>query len=1176
MVASADFDPRAAEYALNLQSSSDGVIVPGGDWLLTAEFARNGQDLTIRGADGVNAVVPDYFAGDAPPPLITDSGARLEGALVETLAGPRAPLQFADLQLAQASDATGAIGRVTAIEGVVQVSRADGSQAQLAEGDAVFLRDVIQAAADGKISIEFVDGTSFALSDGARMTLDELVFNPGGGNTFSASVLQGTFVFLTGQIAPSGEMNVTTPVGTIGVRGTKVVCKLAVEGQESTIMLLVDPDGHVGRVEVINGAGSQILSQANQATHVVSFFVAPSEPVILSEPELLQLFDEAIRMLDRSNGTTPGNEDQGGSSAGPESGDTAENAEQQLDEAAEALGEFETAAGEPTDLPQTFVPLPDFSFPDAPATTSFTTVTAGGDIQYASASYGDDSSGGDWQPADTRDTEEASAPPPPPPPSPYTVISGGSGDDTLGGGASSGQLQIFGNAGNDTLSGGTQADKLDGGDGDDTLDAGPGDDVVQGGSGNDLIIGGSGEGDDQLDGGANVDTVKYQSASQDIDVNLTTGKASGDPLIGNDTLINIENVLSGGGNDTIAGNGVANLLDGGAGDDKLAGLAGDDTLIGGAGDDQLAGGAGNDLLQGGTDDDTAIVSGNRSDYTVSLIGGQLVLTDQRPGGDGVDTLDGIESVQFADQTVTAVDLLGAANDAPTAILLSNDVVAEGAAGAVIGAVTVLDPDGGDTHTFTLSDDRFQIVGGQLVLAPGKSLDFEAEPTVSLEITATDAGGLSHSQTFTIHAADVNEAPSTPVDANAALDQVAENAANGTAVGIVASASDPESGDTVTYSLTDDAGGRFAIDANTGVVTVADGSLLNFETDSSHQITVQASSSGGLASTQDFTINVTNVNEPPGTSVDGNGAANQVAENAAAGTAVGITASASDPDSGDVVTYSLIDDAGGRFVIDANTGVITVADGGLLNFEAATSHQITVQASSSGGLTSSQSFTIAVTNVNEAPGAPVDVNAVANAVAEGAANGTPVGITVSATDPDAGDTVTYSLLDDAGGRFAIDANTGIVTVADGSLLNAADAASHEITVLASSSDGLSSSQSFTIAVTNVNEPPSIPVDNDGTVNQVAENAAPGALVGLTALSIDPDPSDPVVYSLTDDAGGRFAIDANTGVVTVANGASLDFEAATSHQITVQASSSGGLSASQTFTIDVTNVNEPPSP
>src|SRR5690606_17037656 len=102
MVASADFDPRAAEYALNLQSSSDGVIVPGGDWLLTAEFARNGQDLTIRGADGVNAVVPDYFAGDAPPPLITDSGARLEGALVETLAGPRAPLQFADLQLAQA------------------------------------------------------------------------------------------------------------------------------------------------------------------------------------------------------------------------------------------------------------------------------------------------------------------------------------------------------------------------------------------------------------------------------------------------------------------------------------------------------------------------------------------------------------------------------------------------------------------------------------------------------------------------------------------------------------------------------------------------------------------------------------------------------------------------------------------------------------------------------------------------------------------------------------------------------------------------------------------------------------------------------------------------------------------------------------------------------------------
>src|SRR5690606_22494663 len=130
MVASADFDPRAAEYALNLQSSSDGVIVPGGDWLLTAEFARNGQGLTIRGAAGVAAAAPYCRAGDAPP-CITGSGACRRGGRAATWAGPRAPVQSADRQLARGRGATAARGRVTGVGGVGQVSSAGGSGAEL-------------------------------------------------------------------------------------------------------------------------------------------------------------------------------------------------------------------------------------------------------------------------------------------------------------------------------------------------------------------------------------------------------------------------------------------------------------------------------------------------------------------------------------------------------------------------------------------------------------------------------------------------------------------------------------------------------------------------------------------------------------------------------------------------------------------------------------------------------------------------------------------------------------------------------------------------------------------------------------------------------------------------------------------------------------------------------------
>ncbi|WP_170861467.1 cadherin repeat domain-containing protein, partial [Geitlerinema sp. PCC 9228] len=69
--------------------------------------------------------------------------------------------------------------------------------------------------------------------------------------------------------------------------------------------------------------------------------------------------------------------------------------------------------------------------------------------------------------------------------------------------------------------------------------------------------------------------------------------------------------------------------------------------------------------------------------------------------------------------------------------------------------------------------------------------------------------------------DINEfSPSQPSDSDSSDNQIAENASNGTSVGITASSSDPDSSDTVTYSLQNDAGGRFAIDDNSGEVTVA--------------------------------------------------------------------------------------------------------------------------------------------------------------------------------------------------------------------------------------------------------------------------------------------------------------------------------------------------------------------
>lgn len=202
--------------------------------------------------------------------------------------------------------------------------------------------------------------------------------------------------------------------------------------------------------------------------------------------------------------------------------------------------------------------------------------------------------------------------------------------------------------------------------------------------------------------------------------------------------------------------------------------------------------------------------------------------------------------------------------------------------------------------------------------------------------------------------------SAPIDLNADANSVAESAANGTLVGITAS-STATSGSTV-YSLTDNAGGRFAINSSTGVVSVANGSLLNYESSTSHSITIQAADDLTSA-TQSFTINVTNVIEPLASPADNNSSGNTVAENSSNGATVGITAHA-EAESGTTVSYSLSDDAGGRFTINSTTGVVSVANGSLLNYEANRSHSITVVASD-GSVSTSQTFSITLTDVTEA-------------------------------------------------------------------------------------------------------------------------------------------------------------------------------------------------------------------
>ena len=202
----------------------------------------------------------------------------------------------------------------------------------------------------------------------------------------------------------------------------------------------------------------------------------------------------------------------------------------------------------------------------------------------------------------------------------------------------------------DNLIGTARGDTIDALAGNDTIDGLAGHDRLSGGAGNDTLIGGAGN--DTLNGGSGNDTADYSAATTAVSANLATGRVSSSQT-GTDTLIAIEAIVGGSGNDLLrAGSSGANLsggggndrLFGGAGQDVIRGDAGNDTILGRAGADRLFGGAGDDFLiidaadtvvNGGAGLDRALVQGN-ADFSINLNSASIEVINSAGGNDNLN------------------------------------------------------------------------------------------------------------------------------------------------------------------------------------------------------------------------------------------------------------------------------------------------------------------------------------------------------------------------------------------------------------------------------------------------------------------------------------------------------------------------------------------------------------
>jgi hypothetical protein len=163
------------------------------------------------------------------------------------------------------------IGKVVSVKGVASIEHINAVvvQASLGNqpgatkvGDLIFLGDVVQTGADGKLAITFTDGTAFDLSSNARMVMNEFVYDPNSKtNSTVLSLTKGTFTFVAGKVAKTGDMKVETPVGTIGIRGTTPHVEISEDG---TVKLSTLIEQGKDRVEKTLSAPSPNSGAVNQ------------------------------------------------------------------------------------------------------------------------------------------------------------------------------------------------------------------------------------------------------------------------------------------------------------------------------------------------------------------------------------------------------------------------------------------------------------------------------------------------------------------------------------------------------------------------------------------------------------------------------------------------------------------------------------------------------------------------------------------------------------------------------------------------------------------------------------------------------------------------------------------------------------------------------------------------
>ncbi|MEQ1943136.1 VCBS domain-containing protein [Mesorhizobium sp. VNQ89] len=283
---------------VSLWKGSDGSVqIADAKALFLGDYSRQGHDLVIE-HDGKTLLVEDYFSGPGGN-LVGPNGAFLTPDVVNALAGPMAPGQYAQAgEAAVAATALVEIGKVVSLAGSASATHSDGVTVTLANGDPVYQGDVVQTGEGSKLGISFIDDSVFSMSASARMVLNELVFDPAkaADSSMVVNLVQGSFVFVSGKVAPAGSMKVETPVATMGIRGTTPTVDIIAHLGVTEFSILPDPgSGKVGNYVLLDKITGEILGHVDSDGDKWVITSLSGEAVKLAKSGVDQMEDEEAK-----------------------------------------------------------------------------------------------------------------------------------------------------------------------------------------------------------------------------------------------------------------------------------------------------------------------------------------------------------------------------------------------------------------------------------------------------------------------------------------------------------------------------------------------------------------------------------------------------------------------------------------------------------------------------------------------------------------------------------------------------------------------------------------------------------------------------------------------------------------------------------------------------------------